>query len=172
MNFNTQLYSSRRTYINEIEKDRFVFFSPDNKGLPFVGQQKVKSIFERFANGKTVLEAISLDSADQQGDTLQITKYLFNKGLLRETPTPKRYSASEFPNPDKIKSISSWFHINNACNLGCDYCFVNKNNSKMTKEIMTQSLDRIYSTAMLRDITSITIKFAGGEPTLSIADML
>lgn len=172
MNFNTLLYASKRAYINEIDNNKFVFFSPDNKGLPIVGQLKAKEIFDRYQNGATVLEALSQDSAECQSDTIQLTKYFFEKGLLRDTPTPARYSAKEFPSPDKITSLSSWFHINNSCNLGCDYCFVHKDNSKMTKEVMTQSLDRIYNTAILRDLTSITIKFAGGEPTLSINDML
>lgn len=170
--FNTKLYTSRRAYVNEIEGEKFVFFSPDSKGLPFVGQAKVKKIFDRFQEGETVLESLLKDDPEHQSETLQITKYLVEKGLLRENPTPTRYSASEFPNTDRIKSLSSWFHINNSCNLGCDYCFVNKDKSKMTREIMTQSLDRIYSTAILRDLTSITIKFAGGEPTLSINDMI
>jgi uncharacterized protein len=172
ISFKTQLYSSRRAYINKVEADRFVFFSPDSKGLPFVGQQKVKEIFDRYQDGRTVLDVLLEDESEQQVETLQVTKFLFEKGFLRDNPTPVRYSASEFPNPDKIRSISSWFHINNSCNLGCDYCFVNKDKSKMTREVMTQSLDRIYSTAILRDLTSVTIKFAGGEPTLSINDML
>lgn len=172
INFDTILYASKRAYINKIERNKFVFFSPDNKGLPFIGQEKVKNIFNRFQNGKSVFEAVKTDEQEHQSDTLQIIKYLFEKGLLRNNPTPPRYSAKNFPQPEKIKSISSWFHINNSCNLGCDYCFVNKDKSKMTRDVMIQSLERIYSTVMFYDLKSVTIKFAGGEPTLSINDML
>lgn len=172
INFETILYSSRRAYINEIEPDTFVFFSPDNKGLPFLGQTKVKEVLKRYDNGSSVLDALLHDDVEQRNTSLQITKYLFDKGILRLTPTPERYSALEFPNPEKVKSLSTWFHINNGCNLGCDYCFVNKDKVKMTKEIMTQSLDRIYTTAIKRELSAVTVKFAGGEPTLSINDML
>lgn len=172
LDFNTKLYTSTRAYTKEIQTNKFVFFSPDNKGLPFIGQRRVKDVLDRYTTGKTILEAVLQDTTEQQSETLELTKHLFSKGLLRETSTPVRYSASEFPNPDKIKSLSTWFHINNSCNLGCDYCFVNKDNSKMTREVMTQSLDRIYTTAILRDLTSVTVKFAGGEPTLSVNDIL
>jgi len=172
IDFNTQLYTSERAYVNEIANGKFVFFSPDNKGLPFVGELKVKQIYERYLNGQTLLNALLQDDLKNRNEALRLTKYLFDKGLLRTSPTPVRYSATEFPAPEKIKSLSTWFHINNACNLGCEYCFVNKDKSKMTREIMKQSLDRIYSTAIFRDLNSVTIKFAGGEPTLSINDML
>lgn len=171
ISFKTQLFTSRRAYINEIEPDTFIFYSPDNKGLPFIGHKKVKEVFERYDSGSSVLEALVQDNTEEQSASLQITKYLFDKGLLRETPTPMRYSALEFPKPEKVKSLSSWFHINNGCNLGCDYCFVNKDKAKMTREIMIQSLDRIYNTAALHDLNAVTIKFAGGEPTLSVDDM-
>ena len=172
IDFNTQLYTSSRAYVNELEAGKFVFFSPDNKGLPFVGQQKVKEIFDKFQDGKTVLDVLAQDSPEQQGNILQLTKHLFEKGFLRDTPTPDRYEAKEFPKPERLTSITSWFHINNACNLGCDYCFVNKDKSKMTREVQTKSLDRIYATSVLHDLNSVTIKFAGGEPTLSINDMI
>lgn len=172
INFNTQLFASKRAYINELETGKFVFFSPDNKGLPFVAQQIVKEVFDRFQDGSTVLDAVSQEKPERQSDFINLTKYLFEKGILRDTPTPDRYEAKEFPKPEKLTSLSSWFHINNACNLGCDYCFVNKDKSKMTRDVQTKSLDRIYSTAILHDLSSVTIKFAGGEPTLSINDMV
>src|SRR5690606_34093990 len=104
IDFQTQLYASRRAYINEIDTDKFVFFSPDNEGLPFVGRQKVKEVFDRYEEGQSVLEVLQQEDTEQQNAVLQITKYLFEKGLLRQSPTPERYSASEFPNPDRIKS--------------------------------------------------------------------
>lgn len=172
IDFTTTLYSSKRAFVNEVQKDRFVFFSPDNKGLPFVGQKLVKETFDRYQTGKSILDTIIEFKESDQADVLEITKYLHEKGILRTTETPNRYNANEFPNPEKLKSLNSWFHINNGCNLGCDYCFVTKDGSKMTKPVMIQSLDRIYETAMLHNLDSVTIKFAGGEPTLSIDDMI
>ena len=109
---------------------------------------------------------------EEKVKTIELTKYFVENGFLKDKPTPSRYIAKEFPAPEKVKNLSSWFHINNSCNLGCDYCFVNKNNARMTKDIMTKSLDRIHSTAIIHNLNSVTIKFAGGEPTLSINDML
>ena len=64
INFNTKLYTSPRTYINEIEKGRYVFFSPDTKGLPIIVKEKAKEILERFNSGTTVLQALEIDNIE------------------------------------------------------------------------------------------------------------
>lgn len=171
IDFETTLYSSKRTYINEIDADQFVFFSPDRKGLPFLGKQKLKAVFDKYQNGSTLLQCLQDLDITSKGDFLRMTQFLYEKGALKTDSRDGRYEAKDFPHPDRIRSMAIWLHINNACNLGCGYCYVNKDKSKMSKEVLVQTLDRIYETGIKRNLDSITVKFAGGESTLSLNEL-
>ena len=64
-----------------------------------------------------------------------------------------------------------WVHVNNHCNLDCEYCFVEKFKSTMQPEIVAQTVNYIRSTIETRQLKEVLVKFAGGEPTLSLATM-
>ena len=105
-------------------------------------------------------------------ETTSIIKELANRGFLRRDETPKKYRASNFPKEENIKNMGVWFHITNHCNLGCEYCFVNKDKEKMSEETLFKSLDLIYETAIKRNLESVNVKFAGGEPALLTKDIV
>jgi uncharacterized protein len=79
---------------------------------------------------------------------------------------------------NKPKALSVWFHISNACNLGCSYCYipnltkaVDLNSmsdhfmSSSTVEAATRSL---FDFCLENKFSHLQIKFAGGEPTLNV----
>lgn len=77
----------------------------------------------------------------------------------------------------KKKALTVWYHIANACNLSCQYCYI----PKLVKAVDLKEMDKFFmssettkiSTNKLFDycqeagFTHLQIKFAGGEPTLN-----
>lgn len=76
------------------------------------------------------------------------------------------HNHQKLPRDDSIDQLTAWFHVTNACNLECPYCYVRKSSAKMSFEIGKKAMDALFHTAKLRNIQKIQIKYAGGEATL------
>lgn len=63
-------------------------------------------------------------------------------------------------------SLNFWIHTTDACNLGCNYCYISTlNTSKgMSESVKKQFLRKLVETAILRKIKYIKFRLAGGEP--------
>jgi uncharacterized protein len=68
----------------------------------------------------------------------------------------------------RIKSISTWLHVSNACNLNCPYCYIaNKSDRRhMPLSIVEAYLDKLEETTSKHGLRKVVIRLAGGEPTL------
>jgi uncharacterized protein len=63
-------------------------------------------------------------------------------------------------------SLSSWLHLTNSCNLACTYCYIHKSRGDMSPETGKVTVDAMVATCRRNGISSINLKFAGGEPLL------
>ena len=148
-----------------------VLFNPDRRGLPIVVDDWVAELVNDFTEGARIGDVLSaLPDSVELTDALDVTQYLEENGFLRKDRTALRYTAGEFADTSS-HAMGMWVHINNHCNLACEYCFVNKFKSTMRPEIVAQTVDYIRLTAETRQIKEILVKFAGGEPTLSLGTM-
>lgn len=164
----TELFRSTRAYQTEIDKNNILLFSPDVLGLPVLVKPIVGNLLDAFQNGLSVGEALTSYSWPWAlEDSLSIISFLEERGFLNSAPTPTRYTAEEFSDDDPY-GISIWLHINNHCNLDCGYCFVDKFQSTMTDETISESVAQIVKTVTKRGIKGVNLKFAGGEPVLSL----
>jgi uncharacterized protein len=76
------------------------------------------------------------------------------------------------------KQFSVWFHISNACNLSCSYCYVPTlekavDVQAMATHFMSASTIRAATRGLFEfcaenNFRHLQIKFAGGEPTLNV----
>lgn len=89
---------------------------------------------------------------------------LLEKGLIH---TLDRTVHRPTLNKNYIKSMSTWLHIDNNCNLDCSYCYITgMDKESMSFQIADSYLDKLEQTVTEHGLTSVTIRFAGGEPTL------
>lgn len=165
-----RLFSSGRLFCSPLTRGH-VLFNPDCSGLPVVVEDWVAALLGSFKSGARVGDVLSaLPATTELSSALDVVEYLEQDGFLRAAPTPARYTAGEFSN-DSSRSMGLWVHVNNHCNLDCEYCFVNKFTSTMEPSIVAQTVEYIRSTAEKRQLTEVLVKFAGGEPTLSLGTM-
>lgn len=59
--------------------------------------------------------------------------------------------------------------VSDSCNLGCDYCYVNKQNKLMSKEVARNVVLYIKNIITKADKEKIAIFFHGGEPLLNFS---
>lgn len=93
--------------------------------------------------------------------------FLEENGFLRSAPATLPYEPPAEAGILDLQSFGIWLHINNDCNLACSYCFVtDKSHTAMSTETINKTASVIANTARMHDIKQISLKFAGGEPTL------
>jgi len=69
----------------------------------------------------------------------------------------------------KKRMINAWIHVTNDCNMSCDYCYIEKNGQKMTKETARQVVESLYRTASRHpEYLGIKYVLAGGEPLTNL----
>ncbi len=74
-----------------------------------------------------------------------------------------------FTKPQKPKtpqSLNFWVHTTNRCNLTCGYCYISTLNTTngMLATTQRQLLTKLVETVKRKNITSIKLRLAGGEP--------
>jgi uncharacterized protein len=136
------------THSVALDQQYWLLYSPLAPAGPTVVNQKTYQYWASY--GATTNVDTSLDSK------------LMAQGLLHpltHTPIPQ-------PNDTQPKTLTTWLHITNACNLDCPYCFVRKSTERLTHNIGYQAVDSLVSTAQQHAFQKINLKYAGGEATL------
>lgn len=64
----------------------------------------------------------------------------------------------------RINSFACWMHLTNSCNLACTYCYIHKSSGSMTEATGKLVIDKMLHTCNQHDVSTMSIKFAGGEP--------
>src|SRR3989344_1104120 len=122
-------------------------------------QIKVLKAFEGGCDVNTVIKKMDIP----QAYTERVVDLLLMAGFLKKTP--------DFPTPcfrDPPEVMSIWVQTSNICNLRCSYCYIKRNKSRMSDTIWLQFKKKILQTAKQRKLKRVTLRIAGGEPTLTL----
>ncbi len=127
-------------------------------------------------NGEQILNKI-------QYETLTTLEDGRNEDLVNVPNSEKIYSIlrkkrlisfqNDFALPESSKNnkvLTLWLHTSNSCNLACGYCYVNavKNGGKITESMWQTIEKRVKATiSSTPELTTLTLKLAGGEPLLT-----
>lgn len=158
---------SAAVFEEKFQDDRFILFAPDYPGLPVLVPDHVRELFRKFDGKKTVSEVLGPSSTDPV--VLSTVGYLLENGYLRLEPSSLPYTLPPFPN-SAPPEIEVWLHLTDTCNLQCDYCFVSKKNPVViSADTLRRIAQLLAETARTNELQKVTVKFAGGEPTLALS---
>lgn len=76
------------------------------------------------------------------------------------------------PREMQPQTLSAWMHVTNACNLRCHYCYLQKTSEHMANETARRAIDAIFRSARKRHFSIVLLKYAGGEASLHMANVL
>lgn len=91
---------------------------------------------------------------------------LFTAGLLK--PVNERLTLST----QTLPQIIAWLNVTDACNLHCDYCYMGRSSTYMDKQVGVSAINTVIKLALCEGSKQLKLKFAGGEPTLVLPNVL
>jgi len=142
----------KNCYVGEINEYGYAFVPGSEEGIVLLDYKT-----------KTTLDNLEAVKEDDLGRIL----LLLSKGLVRKKYDSASVREHKF-NKKKAKTLSIWLHISNRCNLNCPYCYItNKNRNMMSRKVADLFLKKLEYTIWKHSLRSVTIRFAGGEPTLN-----
>ena len=140
-----------------------VVYSPRGSARPFVLGGMALDVFRQIQHEEqldlTVANTVTILDYFAQ-EKLIVGHVATSAGL--KPPPPKQ----------KRKTFSFWIHSTDRCNLRCSYCYVIKGRRKLTHAVSTALIDTIVRDADTLAVKEIHFKFAGGEPTLALPQII
>ncbi len=88
-------------------------------------------------------------------------------GLLQNVELPP-YA----PKRNTEETLSAWLHITNACTLRCSYCYLHKTPEHMTDDTARRAVDAVFRSAIKHHFKRVSLRYAGGEASLQMANVL
>jgi uncharacterized protein len=139
--------------------DQLLLFNPYYSQGVAVLNPPARAIWERFQQPRRLHDPLA---SEADSYFLLIVQKLVEFGLLQ--PVGHR------PQPDKgaAQVLSAWLHVTNACNLRCDYCYINKSDQEMPADVGRAAVDAVLRSALRHHFREVKLKFAGGEATLNL----
>lgn len=154
----------------------WLLFAPDWPGWPVVVNDSIHGLMDQFQTPSTVgdvfarfaeRDLVHLGAADL-GLLVNAVGFLEDGGFLRTGVTNFPYLLPTCE-PSPPNSLEVWLHVTNACNLDCTYCFVKKKDAEvMHDSVCDATAEKLARTAISNRLEKVTVKFAGGEPTLAM----
>jgi uncharacterized protein len=68
---------------------------------------------------------------------------------------------------DESRNLVAWLCLTNRCNLSCQYCYVPSGSQRMDESTAKRAVNAVYRSALAYGHTRVSLKYAGGEPTLN-----
>ncbi|MBI5478254.1 MAG: radical SAM protein [Deltaproteobacteria bacterium] len=148
-----------RTLHGEV-RGRTWLWSAAARGGPTVLSCAATALVARLDGTRTWAEA-ARDAGVAQDRATSILDTLVSRGLV-----PPWSGRPPFPRPEPERRLSVWWHVTNACNLACPHCYIDTSSGEMSDEVAARTLARLLATCAARDLKTVEIKVAGGEPLL------
>lgn len=147
-----QYEKTKNCHTGEVGDYGYAFVPGSNEGIVLL-DLKTKNFLDNL---------VEMDDLSNMQQRLSL---LFKNKLIQKREEANR----DFKfNRNKVKTISVWLHISNKCNLDCQYCYIaSKNGDLMSVSVANFCLNKLEQTVMDHGLNAITIRFAGGEPTLN-----
>lgn len=131
------------------------------QGAPVVGNGASHALLDVLPNDVSgIRRALPAWTGAMIQETLSA---LWASGILVASgpapPTPLCASQQEI--------LAAWFHMTEACNLACAYCYAPRRGRTMSLATAKRAVDGLFRAARARDFKYVKIKYAGGEPLLN-----
>lgn len=89
---------------------------------------------------------------------------LLRQGVIE--PIEPVNTKHELRQVNSIQSLSAWLQVTDRCNLRCGYCYIKQSPRELSLATGKAIIDALIRTAQAHSISSIKLKYAGGEPLL------
>ncbi|MBI4671947.1 MAG: SPASM domain-containing protein [Chloroflexi bacterium] len=149
-----------RLYRAPLPERHQLVFNPAGFSNVVVLNTPAQNILDAFALPQR-LDSVLPSAPVSSPEHANAVRSLMALGLIRPTDAPASIIRS------RVKTLTAWLHVTNACNLRCTYCYIHKTNHAMTEEIGRAAVDAVFRSAVRHRFQAVKLKYAGGEATLN-----
>jgi uncharacterized protein len=165
-------YSNSNFIARPIDDRSLVVYSASGSARPFVITNLALEVFDDIFTKKMSYQDLSIASVDRSknpNDVDKILSFFAAEGLIEGSSPPHsmRPPVRREPPP---RQLAFWVHVTERCNLRCEYCYVAKHSQTLSSEISDLFIDGLVRTCSSGN--TVSLKFAGGEPTLFFDQVL
>ncbi len=151
-------------YRQKITEEHWLVCNPTSSGHVVVMDTDALTFFDHFCAPRMLAD---LDTqAGLRAQIAQVITLFVKTGLLTDT-TSEQYWEEE-----GNSVLTAWLHVTNSCNLRCSYCYIDKNQESMSQDTAYQSIDAIFRSALIHGFKRVQLKYAGGEASLRLAQVV
>lgn len=147
----------------KIDENHIAFLNPQFNSFSVLN----KSAFDYFQNFTKQVNSIKLNEAlSNIWNRTTVKKILYqmiNLGILVDANATQPLIQYE-----NFDTLTVWLHITDRCNLRCNCCYLNHDNSDMSQKVGIAAIESIFRSATIHNFSNIKIKYAGGEPLLML----
>jgi uncharacterized protein len=153
-------------HIQQCASQKWLVCAPAGSGQLVVLDSQAKSVLDTFIFPTNLTHA-RFYLSNLASEAIGTTVALFYKlGFLSNIDIPVT------PTIEEARVLTAWLHITNACNLCCSYCYVHKTQQNMSTDIAHNAVDAIFRSAIKHNFHNILLKYAGGEASLHMAQVI
>lgn len=161
VSYQQKLQQARMLYIQKCQDEHWLACCTSGSGQMAVLDREALGLLEQFSRPLSLGEILQTHTAWSQTTLQEVISLFYRLGLLHKTDlTPENRKE----NPSSTLTV--WLHVTNACNLRCNYCYIQKTQEHMQADTGHKAIDAVFRSALLHNITAIHLKYAGGEASL------
>lgn len=146
------------------------FYTPDTQGGVVVVSEQIASLVDSVGTASTLLE-LATSTGRPVAELEPTIAFLVSRGLLSSAAPTRPLVPLAGIGPAPGRRAQLWFHVTNACNLRCRYCYVDKDTTGMTVDDAVRIAEKVCRDAFAHGYDGINLKFAGGEPLVGYAEV-
>jgi uncharacterized protein len=154
-------------YIEQCGEERWMVCNPTGSGHIAVLDAQALSLFSLFEAPMNISQAIQKVTNEAGEGVENIVALLYRLGFLCGV---KEYALLD--TKETSHTLTAWIHVTNNCNLRCHYCYVAKSKEDMSADTGYQAVDAIFRSAAKNDFKDVRLKYAGGEASLHMPNVM
>ncbi len=161
------LEQTRPLHVQKCAPERWLACNPTGSGRIVVLDAEAMSLLEQFGTARSTCEVLPIAANAHPERVARAVTLLYSVGLLRDSATSPMISGQE-----ETDTLTAWLHVTNACNLRCQYCYLDKTSENMTQDTAFHATDAVFRSASRHHYKQVLLKYAGGEASLHMARVL
>lgn len=154
-------------YIQAYDDEHWLVCNPTETGHIAVLDRQALTFLQQF-HYSTMLSHMPYSAYDGPlEDWEKGVALLYKSGFLQDTTDPS------LPSPQQGREkLTAWLHVTNECNLRCSYCYLQKTHEDMPDDVGRKAVDALFRSAIKHSIQGIKLKYAGGEASLHMRNII
>ncbi len=162
------LQQANSLYLLPCSDEHWLICQPTESGRMAVVDKDALALLKMFHVATTISETIQ-QSAWSPISIEECVALFVQLGFLRDVEWSAGTPVSE---RTREEVLSAWLHVTNACTLRCSYCYLHKTSEQMTPDTARRAVDAVFRSATKHHFNHVLLKYAGGEASLEMANVL